>query len=83
MLCPSKGHKVRTYDLIPSPIRNLFQKMSLANKALNEQVLNLLNLERQDFKRMENWMDKNGNVEKIVVFGNDNQIIKTVFVSIL
>jgi hypothetical protein len=54
-----------------------------ANKALNEQVLNLLNLERQDYKRMENWMDKNGNVEKIVVFGNDNQIIKTVFVSIL
>jgi len=53
------------------------------NKAINEQVLNLLNLKRQDYKRMENWMDENGNLETIVVIGNNNQIIKTVFVNTL
>ena len=60
-----------------------YSAVQICGATSNEQVLNLLNLERQDYKRMENWMDKNGNVEKIVVFGNDNQIIKTVFVSIL
>lgn len=53
------------------------------NKTIRDQVLKRLNIQRQDYKRIEDLMDDDGKIESIVVFGANDEVIATVYVGTL
>ncbi len=58
-------------------------RYSKENKAITDQVLKRLNIQRQDYKRVENLMDDDGKLETVIIFDADDEVIATVYVGTL